>query len=319
MSDNNIKTIYGSFSAESKRRIDIVYDSERATLAAFLKCVKLFEARVFYDIGSNIGTYAIALHNSNPEVDTIHAFEPSPDTYLSLGYNVSLNNPLNKIITYPLALSNSQGAAKFFDYGDLAGDNSLIGKLKENPNRPPAIVDVSVDLFDNLFKGRNEVFSAKIDVEGAELKVLDGARNYLINNIGLIQVEYFQDDESALIACMQSLGYKLIFRVCEDFIFSNIDNIDFINKSRLIYYDEISESLNMLRQLNRDRRSGIRAYRHLMKLLDTNLNLSQKDVIDFYSKTINEIYKRIKYKTGDPIFNLTPDKTIVDFNLGSSV
>jgi hypothetical protein len=56
-----------------------------------------------------------------------------------------------------------------------------------------------------------------------------------------------------------------------------------------------------------------------MKLLDTNLNLSQKDVIDFYSKTINEIYKRIKYKTGDPIFNLTPDKTIVDFNLGSSV
>jgi hypothetical protein len=66
----------------------------------------------------------------------------------------------------------------------------------------------------------------KIDVEGHELKVLEGAKETLSKHSPLVMVEILKDIPGGLVNAieigqfMAKLGYKLMLRHNEDFLFS---------------------------------------------------------------------------------------------------
>jgi FkbM family methyltransferase len=295
----NSLTIYGLFTAESKRRIDLTHDQESATLAAFKRVLMLIEPTCFFDIGSNIGIYTIVAAGID-NIKTIYAFEPTPSTYSLLLDNISLQNNLSKIQAYQLALSNTKGKANFYDYGNEAGDNSLKCKKRVDPDRSPTVIDCDVDKLDNIFTGVDCIYAAKIDVEGAEFDVIDGASSTLTNNYGVIQIEHFGGRGGELVEKMKNLGYCLLIRVKEDYIFTNITDHQIIHDINSIYQDEIAIALRLLSNLNYSRRKTTRIYKKLRENVHAP-NLSADDKISMYSKAVNEIQKINEYKGGDPI------------------
>ncbi len=122
------------------------------------------KAKVFWDVGSNIGIHTINAKLANPELKIV-SFEPVPCNYSLLARNVITNNWTADITIVPIAL----GATASIVWIDPTDDNP---RLKLNSEfdfdyRTPVLPLDAFDLPLPQF--------IKIDVEGAELDVLKGA------------------------------------------------------------------------------------------------------------------------------------------------
>lgn len=124
---------------------------------------------VAVDIGANEGVYAYALSELGA---VVHAFEANPRF---AGFAAEMLGDRAEI--HQLALSNEAGQASFFV--PLAEDGSelhLAGNLKNSHSQfdRQTVIRVDVQTLD-AFDLRNVQF-IKVDVEGSELEVLEGAR-----------------------------------------------------------------------------------------------------------------------------------------------
>tara|TARA_B000000532_G_C18877109_1_gene411222 strand:+ start:4166 stop:5023 length:858 start_codon:yes stop_codon:yes gene_type:complete len=127
------------------------------------------------DCGSNVGElfYALKINNSH---FNYYGFEPDPITYRSLHEN--LKNTSSEIFDY--ALSNENGQANL--YLDSEGaDSSLVyfGKVKN--------YSVETRTLDSFKLEKIKLF--KLEAEGFEYEVLEGAKNTL-KNTDLVTVDY---------------------------------------------------------------------------------------------------------------------------------
>lgn len=155
--------------------------------------------KTIVDIGANIGQFTNAVKYWYPE-STVHAFEADPVTYEILTKNTNLKN----VYVYNKALSDSKGVFNFYR-APLSGMSSLI-KTVENQEQ----IVVETDTVDSALKDINEIDILKIDVEGAELKVLKGAYNTLKKTkYLLLEISFDRNTE-------------------------NITNLDVLNEVRLI-------------------------------------------------------------------------------------
>lgn len=114
------------------------------------------------DVGANIGYYTLLMAKLKA---VVHSFEPEPNNFTLLKNNVELNHFTN-VILHNKAVSNINGKAKFIlaDYG--------IGQHKlGNSKFGTRTIDVTVTTID-----LENIDFAKIDVEGAELLVLQGMK-----------------------------------------------------------------------------------------------------------------------------------------------
>lgn len=130
-----------------------------------------------FDIGSHRGFMAgiMALAESKK----VYCFEPNPENIKHLTELCDLNKQLNLDIL-PYAVSDKDGQAEF----SLMPESSM-GKLTESSFQPDAeknsSINVKVRTLDSLVSDK-EVDTPgfiKIDVEGAELFVLEGARDVI--------------------------------------------------------------------------------------------------------------------------------------------
>jgi FkbM family methyltransferase len=141
------------------------------------------------DIGANIGFISIYLANKSK---CVYAFEANEETYNVLVSNIEINNYLNKIIPYNVALCdiekpmrfykehfdhNEWWAAKFLENGKLdysqwehIGGFTLIDG--EGSNKESTYYTKTLDSF-----SIENVSLIKIDAQGCDLKILKGARN----------------------------------------------------------------------------------------------------------------------------------------------
>ncbi len=124
---------------------------------------------VAVDIGANEGVYAYALSELGA---VVHAFEANPEFAAFAADMLG-----NRAEVYQLALSNETGEASFFV--PLAADGSelhLAGNLKNSHSQfdRQTVIKVGVRTLD-AFDLRGVQF-IKVDVEGSELEVLEGAR-----------------------------------------------------------------------------------------------------------------------------------------------
>jgi FkbM family methyltransferase len=123
------------------------------------------------DVGANVGFYTVLLAKK-AVAGQVHAFEPVPLNYHILATNVLANN-LQNVVTNQCAVGDAEGKADFSISQDSAF-SSLI-----DTGRHPRLVETRVPVLtlDSYCEKRElpRVDVMKVDVEGAESKVVRGA------------------------------------------------------------------------------------------------------------------------------------------------
>ena len=140
--------------------------AETALISKFLGQVDMF-----VDIGANLGYYTcLALQNNIPVV----AFEPQQQNLQCLLQNLIANNWDEKIEVYPVALSDKPGLLTL--YGASGPSASLVKNWAGYSPRYRKVVPVTT--LDAVLGTRfpDQQLLIKIDVEGAEYGVLEGAQ-----------------------------------------------------------------------------------------------------------------------------------------------
>jgi FkbM family methyltransferase len=128
---------------------------------------------VALDIGANLGAYSLLLAQWVGSTGHVYAFEPAPDARRGLDRHVRLNRCEDRVTIVPDAMSAARGRAQFRAAGP-DGENRLVTTdVVETGKR----IDVRTTSIDE-FCCTHDLAPAliKIDVEGAELDVLKGAR-----------------------------------------------------------------------------------------------------------------------------------------------
>lgn len=147
------------------------------TVTEWLQClVKSAPSNVFYDIGGNYGYYTLLLA---PEVEQVHVFEPVSSTLEVLRMNVERNH-LNNVTVHGVGLADASGTAEIRLFSS-SGNNSLFDVTAGATVRRIGTEAIRLETLDGLVfdHGLPTPGLIKMDVEGAELRVLQGARQVL--------------------------------------------------------------------------------------------------------------------------------------------
>ena len=171
-----------------------------------------------FDIGANIGIYSLYYAKSKP--GNVYSFEPSVFNLRQLAKNISMNSLSEKVRVISNPLSSSTGISNFCNSSDDEGGAlSAFGVNYGYDGKP---IDKNIEykvlgftLDDVMQKNLvNEVPTlVKIDVDGIEHLILEGAKNTLSSKgckSVLIEVnDNFKHQSSRVSELLKSYGFKM--------------------------------------------------------------------------------------------------------------
>ena len=148
---------------------------------------------VMLDIGANIGLISLFALKANSQVK-IYAFEPGPHQADLLEKTIKYNKLNKQIVLNRIALSKNNGTSTFSTHNskDVSGDG-LVDTGRAGPDK---IIKVKTQTLDNWWKKNNKpnIDLIKIDTEGAEYMILQGAEELLDQNKPIIFLEIWPDN-----------------------------------------------------------------------------------------------------------------------------
>jgi len=130
------------------------------------------------DVGANIGSYTVLAAGAAGA--TVHAFEPVATSHARLADNVRLNGLEARVTLHAVAVGAEDGEMRMEVDQDTT---NRVLKSAETSSNATALVPVAA--LDSLFPDAHPVF-IKIDVEGFEAAVLDGARAILGRTMAVV-------------------------------------------------------------------------------------------------------------------------------------
>ena len=157
------------------------YESELVDLLRQM----LDPAMTFVDVGAQVGYFSMTAAALVGPAGAVHSFEPDPDCFSMLQRNAR---------AYPWVRVHNSAVADFvgetsFYRSPKRGESGWGAMFDEDGDRPK--ISVKVRTLDNWVAteriGRIDV--VKIDVEGAECRVLDGARGVIARTRPMMWVE----------------------------------------------------------------------------------------------------------------------------------
>lgn len=154
---------------------------------------RFLERRVglFVDVGANIGQTLLDYLACSSRHGYL-GFEPSPEAASNVARIIEANG-LDDCEIVPVALSNEPGLTPLFQSG--ASDTCATMVEGFRPRAPVSARTIATLRFDDLEVG--PIALIKIDVEGAELAVMQGMRNSLKNSGVPVLCEILRRDRAA--------------------------------------------------------------------------------------------------------------------------
>ena len=138
--------------------------------------------QLWLDIGANIGVFTVLLGKGVGPGGGVHAFEPNPAMAHHLGLSLQ-RNALDHVVLHPCALGATRGRAPLYlpRTADEADGGSGRGSLLAQQDIHDGVsISVPVSTLDEELDAETRpIFGMKIDVEGYESAVLDGAPRLL--------------------------------------------------------------------------------------------------------------------------------------------
>lgn len=233
----------------------------------FIELLRAHRCRVVFDIGANIGYYALA-STSAECVEEIFAFEAAPETFKHLERNCRLNRLDTQISCYNRAVSDNHGTVDFCLHGeDLSGINSVRSTTFHDGSHFISTVGVETLVIDDDFALKDQSIALKIDVEGHELEVLAGCEELLRRNNCVIQVEAYRDNKERAHKVLSRLGYNHILAVESDLYYVKTEFASLGN-----YKDFVSRAMSSVVQAGRKS--------HLESSVFRNINVDARLVGD---------------------------------------
>lgn len=153
---------------------------------------------IVIDVGSNIGTFAtwVAKYLANKN-GKLYCFEPQREVFQMLCGNLAINNIFN-VYAYEMALGNSDKFIEIdeVDYESLGSfaafsmaDIDMSEIYKSVATKKQRIKMTTIDKFVAEYQ-LEKVDYIKVDAEGLDLEVLDGAKNTIETYSPDLYVEY---------------------------------------------------------------------------------------------------------------------------------
>lgn len=171
----------------------------------------------FVDVGANLGWFTCLAASAVGPTGSVIAFEPGPQNVRELSGNVR-HNGFSNVQIVDKAVSDVSGPVDFFINSGNSGGNALWDPQHYPGNGPAASVERigAVTLDDYLGAVPDRIRVLKVDTEGAEEKVLRGARSLLrLGQIDFVVAELHElglrelgSDQMGLRGCMASVGYE---------------------------------------------------------------------------------------------------------------
>ena len=184
------------------------YEKEEATMMENL----VADGDNFFDIGANIGWYALNIAASR-RATTVYAFEPIPTTYGHLTTNLALNASAN-IKPHNFGLSEQAGEFTFYYPPEGSGNASAV-KLTGRDDVRTAQCEVRTQ-DDYTAETGTRVDFIKCDVEGAELLVFKGGIETIARDRPIVLSEIlrkwsakFGYNPNEIFALFRGVGYQV--------------------------------------------------------------------------------------------------------------
>ena len=189
---------------------------EYGRIKYLLKILDRLRPDMFLDIGAHAALYSLILKTRYPDIE-VHAFEPDRTNLCQLYANLFVNKLQNKILVHEHGISDKDGKVMF----DVSEETTGRGTRHISSS---GSIEIDVKRLDNVLADKGRIVAVKIDVEGHECQVVDGASELLGSNQCFVQVESAPENFALLTQKLNALGYRLVTTISDHF-FTNIVSV----------------------------------------------------------------------------------------------
>ena len=200
------------------------------------------ESPLALDVGANLGAFSVPLAQKLGQRNGLgYSFEPQRVVFYQLCANIFLNR-LDNCMGYNMGVGDAAGTLDLpdnnYDSSNL-GAYSLVPEYQDLMNlkkASPTALKHSVPIVTlDGFKLPRKVDFLKIDVEGMELQVLQGAQQLLKDSryppimLEAWDFSWFKEQREVLIAYLEAMGYQLFFINSSDAIAQHSKSKRYVN------------------------------------------------------------------------------------------
>lgn len=192
------------------------------------------KASIVFDIGAHTGLFSLLACRSNSSIERVVAFEPISRAASRIQENLIANALVERVKVESKAISNAAGEVEFMIYVDdyqIGTGSSFLGTGKSyDVRKRERAFTTTIDAYVESTGLAPDLL--KIDVEGAEILALEGARNLIGSRTATFLIEVLPETVEGVVA--QLSGYDLLL-------------IDDLNNATVPYErSRVDQYINML-------------------------------------------------------------------------
>lgn len=167
--------------------------------------------KMFLDVGSYFGLYALKAFETK-DFSRIVAFEADKVNASQLRANLLLNDLLSEIEIFEIFLSDSSGQKNMTVSSNWYSNRGMSGTEDYRATKRSLVESKTID---QVISEINQFIVMKVDVEGGELAVLNGARNLFAQNKVLLLIENMSNaiEQEKMLT---GLGFNLVLNIPKD-------------------------------------------------------------------------------------------------------
>src|SRR5438093_822184 len=171
------------------------------------------QSDVIIDVGANIGVHTVWLSRKVGPSGMVLAVEPERTNFTILNWNKRVNNLAN-VLSFNLALASKQAEGKLLvPRPTLMGQaNTVMSKRSSKSSE----ANIRIQTLDNLIDscGASHVSAIKVDVEGAEVSVIQGAEKTIAKFGPRLVIEAHGEENIDLLRTqLESMRMKIVAEI----------------------------------------------------------------------------------------------------------